>query len=199
MVRLARILRLCVILLATCALLLSAGCSKDEPAEDTIEAAEPAEAPQAPSDLEVTTDDEAADSEAADADADVDAGAPGTEDEAEAAASNDPVLGPLSAEISWAYLTDMYESNGYWYVVVDYIQVLGPEDDMQFVNQNPQLRTFPLAVSADLQLLKSIGAPEYDSVSVATFKAFQQQDGNELVEVTPVNGYAIKIMEWWSP
>jgi hypothetical protein len=193
-VRLARILRLCVILLATCALVLSAGCSKDEPAEETTEAVESADAPEAPSGLEVAVDDEPMEAEVSDADV------AATEDEADVdAATNDPVLGPLSAEVSWAYLTDMYEDNGYWYVVVDYIQVIGPEDDIQFVNQNPQLRTFPLAPNANLQVLRDTGSPDYDSVSVADFHTFQQQDGDELVEVTPDNGYASQLTQWWSP
>ncbi len=54
-------------------------------------------------------------------------------------------LGPKDAAVSWAYLKDMYKKDGYWYVVVDYVQVVGPEETIHFVNENPRLRTFPLS------------------------------------------------------
>ena len=108
-------------------------------------------------------------------------------------------LGPKDAAVSWAYLKDMYKKDGYWYVVVDYVQVVGPEETIHFVNENPRLRTFPLSSGAKLQLLKSPGSPIYKSVSVAQFKAFENKSGDEVVEVTPKGGYAMKLKQWWAP
>jgi hypothetical protein len=108
-------------------------------------------------------------------------------------------LGPKDAAVSWAYLKDMYRKDGYWYVVVDYIQVVGPEETIHFVNESHKLRTFPLSESVKLQLLKSPGSPDYRTVSVAEFKAFQNKSGDEVVEVTPKGGYAVKLKEWWAP
>ena len=108
-------------------------------------------------------------------------------------------LGPKDAAVSWAYLKDMYKKDGYWYVVVDYVQVVGPEETIHFVNENPRLRTFPLSSGAKLQLLKSPGSPVYKSVSVAQFKAFENKSGDEVVEVTPKGGYATKLKQWWAP
>ena len=96
-------------------------------------------------------------------------------------------------------MKDMYKKDGYWYVVVDYVQVVGPEETIHFVNESPRLRTFPLSHDASLLLLKSIGAPEYKSVSVAQFKAFEDKPGKQVVEVTPKGGYATKLKQWWSP
>jgi len=110
-----------------------------------------------------------------------------------------PKVGPKNAAVSWAYLKDMYKKDGYWYVVVDYIQVVGPEETIHFVNENPLLRTFPLSKDAKLLPLKSPGSPDYKSVSVAQFKTFQAKSGDEVVEVTPKSGYAIKLKEWWAP
>ncbi len=50
-----------------------------------------------------------------------------------------------------------------------------------------------------LQLLKSPGSPVYKSVSVAQFKAFENKSGDEVVEVTPKGGYAMKLKQWWAP
>lgn len=108
-------------------------------------------------------------------------------------------LGPKDAAVSWAYLKDMYKKDGYWYVVVDYVQVVGPEETIHFVNENPRLRTFPLSKGVKLQLLKSPGSPVYKSVSVAQFKAFENKSGDEVVEVTPKGGYAMKLKQWWAP
>ena len=108
-------------------------------------------------------------------------------------------LGPKDAAVSWAYLKDMYKKDGYWYVVVDYVQVVGPEETIHFVNENPRLRTFPLSSGAKLQLLKSPGSPVYKSVSVAQFKAFENKSGDEVVELTPKGGYAMKLKQWWAP
>ena len=110
-----------------------------------------------------------------------------------------PKLGPKDASVSWAYLKDMYKKGGYWYVVVDYIQVVGPEETIHFVNENPKLRTFPLASGSQLLLLKSPGAPVYKSVSVPQFRAFEGKSGDEVVEVTPKSGYAVKLKQWWAP
>ncbi len=108
-------------------------------------------------------------------------------------------LGPTGAPVSWAYLKDMYLKNGVWYVVVDYIQVVGPEETLHFVNDNPRLRTFPLSNSAKLLLLTGSGGPDYKSVSVAQFKVFEGKSGDEVVEVTPKSGYATQLKEWWAP
>jgi len=110
-----------------------------------------------------------------------------------------PKLGPTDAAKSWAYLKDMYNKNGYWYVVVDYISVEGPEESLHFVNENPRLRTFPLSAGAKLYLLKSPGSPDYKLVTVAQFATFEAGSGDEVVEVTPKDGYAIKLKEWWAP
>ena len=110
-----------------------------------------------------------------------------------------PKLGPKDASVSWAYLKDMYKKDGYWYVVVDYIQVVGPEETLHFVNENPKLRVFPLSEGVKLQLLKDQGSPDYKSVSAAQFKAFQKKSGDEVVEVTPKGGYAVRLKEWWAP
>ena len=110
-----------------------------------------------------------------------------------------PKLGPTDAAKSWAYLKDMYNKNGYWYVVVDYITVEGPEESLHFVNENPRLRTFPLSEGAKLYLLKSPGSPDYKLVTVAQFATFEAGSGDEVVEVTPKAGYAIKLKEWWAP
>jgi hypothetical protein len=108
-------------------------------------------------------------------------------------------LGPLNAATSWAYLKDMYEKDGFWYVVVDYVQVVGPEESLQFKNTNPLLRTFPLSSKAKLLLLTGAGGPDYAAVSVAKFKASQARPGDEIVEVTPKNGYVVQLKEWWAP
>ena len=108
-------------------------------------------------------------------------------------------LGPKDAAVSWAYLKDMYKKDGYWYVVVDYVQVVGPEETLHLVNESHKLRVFPLSEGAKLQLLKSQGSPIYKSVSVAQFKAFENKSGDEVVEVTPKGGYAVKLKEWWAP
>jgi hypothetical protein len=108
-------------------------------------------------------------------------------------------LGPKDAAVSWAYLKDMYEKDGYWYVVVDYIQVVGPEETIHFVNESHKLRTFPLSEGVKLQVLKSPGSPDYRTMNVAEFKAFQNKSGDEVVEVTPKGGYAVRLKEWWAP
>jgi len=197
--RRAGILRIFVILLVALMLVLGAGCSQDDAAEDSTEAVESTEEIEAPEALEITDDAEDADADAADA-ADADESQAETKDEpAPAPAPSGPDLGPLDADVSWAYLTDMYQHDGYWYVVVDYIQVVGPEDQIEFVNQNPRLRTFPLGASVNLEVLQSTGSPDYDSVSVAEFHTFQQQPGEEMVQVTPANGYVTQLTQWWSP
>ncbi|GEM_PF-6202710 len=197
--RRARILRFLVILSVALVLVSAVGCSQDDAAEDSTEVVESTGELEAPEGLEIVDEDDAADAEAADAE-DADEGEAATEDEPPpAVAPSGPDLGPLDADVSWAYLTDMYQHNGYWYVVVDYIQVVGPEDQIEFLNQNPQLRTFPLGANANLEILQSTGSPDYDSVSVADFYTFQQQPGDEMVQVTPVNGYATQLTQWWSP
>lgn len=124
------------------------------------------------------------------------------EDLTEEAKPAGPELGPTGkdAYTSWAYLKDMYRRDGWWYVVVDYIQVKGPEEELEFVNSNPRLRTFPLKRGARLKLLKPPGgAPEYRNVLAADFKKFQAQPGAEIVEVRASGGYAVQLMQWWAP
>lgn len=113
--------------------------------------------------------------------------------------TSDVKLGPKDAAVSWAYLKEMYKKNGHWYVVVDYVQVVGPEETIHFVNQNPKLRTFPLSKGADLLLLKRLGEPKYKSVSAAEFNVWEGKSGKQVVEVTPKGGYATKLKQWWSP
>ena len=92
----------------------------------------------------------------------------------------------------------MYKKNGYWYVVVDYVQVVGPEETIHFVNENPRLRTFPLS-RRGAAAAQEPRKPIYKSVSATQFKAFEDKSGDEVVEVTPKGGYAVKLKQWWAP
>ena len=192
----ARILRASLTLLFALAVVIGAGCGRKAAAPAKKEAAPSAEATAYSSaEASAATSQSSADAQTATATpAPTPAPIP-----SQSAPAPQPTLGPTDAAASWAYLKDMYEKDGFWYVVVDYLQVVGPEETLHFLNENPRLRTFPLAEGAQLLLLKSPGSPDYKSVSVPEFKTFQSQSGDEVIEVTPSGGWATQLKQWWAP
>ncbi len=112
--------------------------------------------------------------------------------------SSGPKLGP-SAPKSYAYLTDMYKQGGYWYVVVDFVQVGEGADGVFIKNENPKLRTYPLKSTTKLLRLESPGSTNTHVVSISQFHAYQEQSGKELVIVTPSGGYATRVEEAYMP
>ena len=65
-----------------------------------------------------------------------------------------PDLGPNETGTHFAYLKSMHEKDGYVYAVVDYILIGEGGDGWFITNDNPKLRTFPLAKSCPCRYLK---------------------------------------------
>jgi hypothetical protein len=83
--------------------------------------------------------------------------------------------GPDETGTNYAYLKKLYLDNGYVYATVDYIIIGEGPDGVEITNDNPKLRTFPLAAACPCRYLTGGGAelsaPKSPTTYLAKWKA----------------------------
>ena len=80
-----------------------------------------------------------------------------------------PILGPNETGKHFAYLKKMYKKGGYVYAVVDYILIGEGGDGWFITNDNPKLRTFPLAKTCLCRYLVEGGASLSTAMTPSAF------------------------------
>jgi hypothetical protein len=114
--------------------------------------------------------------------------------------------GPDESGIQWAYLKKMVVKSGYVYATVDYI-IIGddPDGGWMITNDNPKLRTFPLAKTAKCRYLKEGGSTLSSSLSPTAFRTkWLGSPTDEMIRMNPYkiwlkHGVITKLDNEWLP
>ena len=114
--------------------------------------------------------------------------------------------GPDETATNFAYLKKMVVKSGYVYVTVDYI-LIGEDPDGGWVitNDNPKLRTFPLAKTCPCRYLKEGTASLSSALKPLAFRAkWAAAPSDEMIRANPYkltvkHGVGTKLDNEWLP
>jgi hypothetical protein len=114
--------------------------------------------------------------------------------------------GPDESGIQWAYLKKMVVKSGYVYATVDYIIISeDPEGGWKITNDNPKLRTFPLAKTCKCRYLKEGGSTLSSSLTPTAFRTkWLGAPTDQMIRMNPYklwlkHGVITKIDNEWLP
>jgi hypothetical protein len=114
--------------------------------------------------------------------------------------------GPDETGTNWAYLRKMVVKSGYVYATVDYI-IIGddPDGGWMITNDNPKLRTFPLAKTCKCRYLKEGGSTLSSPLSPAAFRTkWLSAPADQMIRRNPYkltlkHGVITKLDNEWLP
>jgi len=113
--------------------------------------------------------------------------------------------GPDETGTNFAYIKSMVVRGGYVYATVDYILIGEGPDGWTITNDNPKLRTFPLAKTCPCRYLKEGTASLSPALSPTAFRAKWASSATDLMirtnpyKVTVKHGVVTKLDNEWLP